>query len=158
MCQPIDLSEFVRLRTAHSTDAAKIRWLEEVCMRDYATALWGKWHAADTLDLANHEMIELQGRAEGCLATHQKPDALQLSRLYLSPNTRSRGVGTQVLAEVIDRADRKQLPVTLSVLTTNPAVRFYERHGFSVFCETLERRWMIRPYMFKQGKQHRENY
>jgi N-acetylglutamate synthase-like GNAT family acetyltransferase len=152
MCQPDDPTAHVRLRKAHSSDAALILWLEEVCMREYATALWGKWHAAETFDLANHEMIELQGKAQGCLATHYTPEALQLSRLYLSPNARNRGVGAQVLAEVIDRAERKQLPVTLSVLTTNPAARFYERHGFSVFEETLERLWMIRPYMPIQGE------
>lgn len=34
------------------------------------------------------------------------------------------------------------LPLRLSVLTTNPAVAFYQREGLRIYDETAERRYM----------------
>ncbi|PJI84332.1 acetyltransferase (GNAT) family protein [Yoonia maricola] len=156
-----DAGHSVQLRKACPADAPHVLWLEEVCMKDHATALWGQWRPADTLatlDLAGHEMIAWQGRAAGCLATNQTPEALHLSRLYLAPDARNHGVGTQVLGQVITRANQQQIPTKLSVLITNPAVRFYQRHRFCVQRKTSERYLMIRPYSPSQEDATHENH
>jgi cyclohexyl-isocyanide hydratase len=58
-----------------------------------------------------------------------------LFRMYVSPNFRGRGIAAQLIQEVIDRA--RQLDgieqINLTVVTTNPAKRLYERFGFQSF-------------------------
>ena len=140
-------AEVIRLRGAENTDAPFLLWLEEVCMKKYATALWGEWRPSATLesvDLTGHEIIEVADQAAGCVATAVHPDHLLVKRLYLALRYRNRGIGALVLRRLIQIADARAIPVKLSVLTTNPAVRFYRREGFSVQAETRERRTMIR--------------
>jgi cyclohexyl-isocyanide hydratase len=58
-----------------------------------------------------------------------------LFRMYVSPDFRGRGIAAQLIQEVIDRA--RQLDsmeqINLTVVTTNPAKRLYERFGFQSF-------------------------
>lgn len=101
-------------------------------MRDRAIDLWGRWRPSPTLDLSCHEMIEHKGKLAGCMATRTEPDALCLSRLYIAPDDRNAGIGAVCLDVVIARARALGRPITLRVLTNNPAWRFYERHGFEI--------------------------
>jgi ribosomal protein S18 acetylase RimI-like enzyme len=120
--------EDITLRAATLADIDQINWLEEVCMRHLAEVLWGEWRPSETINLSSHEMIENRGVVIGCMATHAAPDALYLTRLYLSPEARNQGIGATCLTQVLTRA--QNAPVRLRVLVNNRAVRFYERHGF----------------------------
>ncbi|WP_420848930.1 GNAT family N-acetyltransferase [Rhizobium etli] len=63
-----------------------------------------------------------------------------MEKLYIAPAFQSRGIGTYVLNTKCCQAAQRGLPTKLSVLTTNPADRFYKRAGFVLEAETLERR------------------
>jgi len=135
----------VTLQPATPADAEKILWLEEVCMKDLATALWGNWRASDTvatLDISHHEMVAVDGKSVGCIATRRETDGWRLLKLYLAPEARNQGIGAIVLGQVIVRAAK--LPLRLRVLVNNPAVRFYNRHGFRMELKTDEHVYMIR--------------
>lgn len=58
-----------------------------------------------------------------------------LFRMYVSPNFRGQGLAGLLIQEVIERA--RQLDgmeqINLTVVTTNPAKRLYERFGFRSF-------------------------
>lgn len=58
-----------------------------------------------------------------------------LFRMYVSPDFRGQGLAGLLIQEVIDRA--RQLDgleqINLTVVTTNPAKRLYERFGFQSF-------------------------
>lgn len=62
-----------------------------------------------------------------------------MDKLYIDPEFQNRGTGAQVLRKVVEEARKAGLPTKLSVLTTNPARKFYEREGFVVEAETPER-------------------
>lgn len=48
------------------------------------------------------------------------------------PDFHGQGIGTMLLRALLARADELKAPVTLEVRTDNePAIRLYERHGFS---------------------------
>lgn len=55
------------------------------------------------------------------------------------PDCIGRGVGTQLLTHVLDAAKKRYSSVVLSVRTTNPAKRIYERLGFVVIGKTTNR-------------------
>ena len=133
----------IALRSALRSDAKYVVDLEEVCMRGYVVALWGKWHlsnTADTLELAGHEIIEVNDQPAGCIAVTWHPDHMFIEKLYIDPAFQGRGVGASAQRSKTDAAARVGLPTKLSVLTTNPADRFYRREGFTLEAETSERR------------------
>ena len=107
-----------------------IRWLEEVSMKDHATALWGEWKPSSTLNVQSHQMIEHAGNTVGCLATRVDSYALHVTRIYLAPDARNLGIGAICMDYVLDQARTAGLPVRLRVLKNNPAQRFYCRLGF----------------------------
>ena len=51
------------------------------------------------------------------------------------PGQRGRGVGTALLARVLEAAQERYTAVSLSVTASNPARRLYERAGFIVLKE-----------------------
>ena len=120
-------SDSILLRDAELSDGPLVVWLEEVCMKEYAIALWGHWRPSSKLadlDLSNHQIIEHKGTNVGCVALNWSSDCLFLARLYLAPDCRNRGIGTHVLRKVVQLATLKSIPIRLSVLKTNPAINF----------------------------------
>lgn len=135
------------LRPAAMTDAAFFVRLEEACMRGYAEALWGEWRPSateDGFDPAGMRIIRADAESVGILRTRIDPGCLVLRTLYLAPDRQNRGVGAWALRTVLAEAREAGLPVRLTVLTTNPARRFYEREGFVLESETPERWTLVR--------------
>jgi GNAT superfamily N-acetyltransferase len=132
------------LRAAGECDKPFLKWLEEACMRDYAIALWGVWRPrpekAGVLD--GTRIIVDDGEDAGCVATTRHADHIWIDRLYIAPSQQRRGLGAAVLQMVISEGAASNLPVRLSVLTTNPAIAFYMREGLRVYEETPERMFM----------------
>ena len=145
----------VTLRQATGDDAETILWLEEAAMKDYATALWGAWQQSDTAKTLNtsiHEMVVIGEGVVGCIATRSDDTEFRLLRLYLAPEARNQGIGATVLQQVIQRAMDAELPVRLRVLTNNPAIRFYARHGFNVEQQTPEHFYLVHHCQTTQVK------
>ncbi|WP_179380940.1 GNAT family N-acetyltransferase [Jannaschia marina] len=116
-------------------------------MRDHAIAVWGRWRPSctlDELDVSGHRIIEEAGTAIGCLALRVEQTEMTLARLFVDPGHRGRGVGGHVLQRIAEEADRRALPLRLSVLRPNPAFRLYLRHGFELEHETMERLHLLR--------------
>lgn len=59
--------------------------------------------------------------------------------IAVAPNHLGRGIGTLLLRHVLAAAREQYSAVVLSVRATNPARHLYERLGFVVFGETLNR-------------------
>jgi GNAT superfamily N-acetyltransferase len=88
-------------------------------------------------DPATHQVIELGGEAIGCLDVRWLPDQVKLNRIFLLPAHQSRGIGAQLVGEILSRARSAGLPVRLRVFRVNHAARrFYERLGFVATGET----------------------
>ena len=55
--------------------------------------------------------------------------------LCLFSNYRNNGLGSQVMNSFIQKANEANKPIFLDTFKTNPAKKFYERHGFKVVDE-----------------------
>jgi ribosomal protein S18 acetylase RimI-like enzyme len=57
---------------------------------------------------------------------------INLGSFYVMPMMQRRGIGTQVLQMLLARARNQSKAITLAVVKINPALRFYEKHGFRI--------------------------
>lgn len=83
------------------------------------------------------------GAPAGRLYLEQTASEVRVMDIALVPGLRNQGVGTQLLRALLLHADRTGLPVTLHVEPFNPALRLYERLGFSRV-ETRGVYWFMR--------------
>ncbi len=90
----------------------------------------------ERIDLATHQVIEVEGRAVGCLSVEEFIDRVALNRIFLMPEAQRRGIGSALICAVRDRAHARGLPLALTVQRVNPARALYERLGFAVVSET----------------------
>jgi ribosomal protein S18 acetylase RimI-like enzyme len=79
---------------------------------------------------ADHQLIVVDGEPVGRIMVFRESGANRLVDIALLSAYRSRGIGTQLLRDLIDQSARDGLAVRLQVLKTNRAKRVYERLGF----------------------------
>lgn len=76
-------------------------------------------------------VVLLDGRPVGRLYVDRSPADIHVLEIGLLPEHRGRGLGTELLRGLIDEARDSDRRLKLSVLRSNPALRLYERLGFS---------------------------
>lgn len=80
---------------------------------------------------ADHKLIVVDEQPAGRILVHRGDKANVLVDIALLAEYRNRGIGTQLLQQLIADAGRNGVSVRLQVLKTNPAYRLYERLGFA---------------------------
>jgi len=80
---------------------------------------------------AEFSVIAVDGKDAGRLYVHRRPDEIRIMDIALLPEYRRRGTGTQLLKQIQREGELTSLPVTIHVEVFNPAMRLYERLGFS---------------------------
>jgi ribosomal protein S18 acetylase RimI-like enzyme len=83
-------------------------------------------------DGASYDVIEVDGTPAGRLYVARWPDEIRVMDIALLPEHRGAGVGTRLLGELLDEAERTGKRVSIHVEKGNPAFRLYERLGFAV--------------------------
>lgn len=133
----------ITLRDAAADDVEFLFSLLRASLGPYVVQTFGPWDDAEqrtrfleTTDPATHRIVEQDGRPVGCLAVRRLPDEVRLNRVLLLPEVQNRGIGTQLVREVVAKARAAGLPVRLRVFRVNPARRLYERLGFVATGET----------------------
>jgi GNAT superfamily N-acetyltransferase len=77
------------------------------------------------------EIVLLDGRPVGRLWVAWAEDACVLVDMVLLPDERRTGIGTEVVGEVLAEADRRGVPVRVTVERTNaPSLAFCAKQGF----------------------------
>ncbi|MFN2608076.1 MAG: GNAT family N-acetyltransferase [Acidimicrobiales bacterium] len=84
---------------------------------------------------ARSHVVEVGGEAAGRLLVDEGDDSHRVVDIALLAPFRGRGVGSRVLAGVVERADAAGVPVRLSVARSSPAVALYRRMGFEVVAD-----------------------
>ena len=65
----------------------------------------------------------------------EEKEQIVVDVLCLFSNYRNDGLGSKVLISFIEKANKSNKPIVLDTFKTNPARKFYERHGFKVIDE-----------------------
>lgn len=81
-------------------------------------------------------LIVMSGRTPvGRLYVHRTSDEIRVIDIALMPEFRGKGIGTQLLADLLDEARIADKPVRLHVEKMDRAIRLYERLGFKIIAE-----------------------
>ena len=81
---------------------------------------------------ATFEVIEVDGEPAGRLYLHRGEREIRIVDIALLPEHRGNGVGSALLRDLLAEADAAGQRVTIHVERFNPALRLYERLGFTV--------------------------
>jgi ribosomal protein S18 acetylase RimI-like enzyme len=131
------MSHTVTKRKATETDTFFAKQTLKSAYRDVAVKQFGKWdegmqekwHKETWLPKPN-DIILCDGFPCGYCSIEYKPDHIFVNELVIAPEFQNRGIGTQVLSELISEAKEKKLPIRLQVLKENKARFLYQRLGF----------------------------
>ena len=74
----------------------------------------------------------MDGEPAGRLYVHRGPSEIRIVDIALLPEHRGGGIGTSLLEELSAEADAAGKSLTIHVERMNPALRLYDRLGFSV--------------------------
>ncbi|HVT19106.1 MAG TPA: GNAT family N-acetyltransferase [Thermoanaerobaculia bacterium] len=80
---------------------------------------------------AEYSIVLLDGRPAGRLYVHRRPDEIRLIDIALLPEHRGAGHGTALLRRLFGEATAAGKPLRIHVERFNPALRLYQRLGFT---------------------------
>ena len=81
---------------------------------------------------ANLFKIMAKNKIAGFVYFKEEKDRIIVDVLCLFPEYRNYGLGSKVMNSFINKANQINKPIYLDTFKTNPAKKFYERHGFVV--------------------------
>jgi ribosomal protein S18 acetylase RimI-like enzyme len=90
------------------------------------------------------QVLMLDNQPIGLLKLIQDGSNWELLQIQLSPAVQRRGIGTQLLLQIVCDAQHANATMRLSVLKANPARRLYERLGFRIVAEKPHTYEMVR--------------
>jgi ribosomal protein S18 acetylase RimI-like enzyme len=89
---------------------------------------WYREHYAG----ATYEVVLVDGERAGRLYVRRGEDEIRIMDIALLPQHRGDGVGTSLVRDLLAEAEVDGKRVTIHVERFNPALRLYERLGFSI--------------------------
>jgi GNAT superfamily N-acetyltransferase len=130
------------LRPAIESDLDLMMRIGHDGIRPYVEQLW-QWDQADQerrfregFDLATISIVRVDDRDVGYLKVEYHDDHVFLAGIYLDRAYRSRGFGSELIVDLLERCWNLRKPLRLRVLRPNPAQRLYRRLGFRPIEET----------------------
>ncbi|GHO64664.1 N-acetyltransferase [Ktedonobacter sp. SOSP1-52] len=133
----------ITLRQSQNSDVETIANLRAIVLYNDLTRL-GRFDEEkvrqrfrNTFDSIHTWIIEADSSFVGCIAFKPTLDGYLLEHFYIHPNYQGKGVGSQVLKNLLEQNYVKGKRVTLNVLQGSSARRLYERFGFKVESEDL---------------------
>ncbi|MGD8171900.1 GNAT family N-acetyltransferase [Vibrio sp. TRT 21S02] len=76
-------------------------------------------------------IIEVEGKAVGSYLWKISEEQCYLGRFFILPEYQGRGLGSDVLSQLLTEADRLGVPTTLCYLQGNRVAKLYQQFGFS---------------------------
>jgi GNAT superfamily N-acetyltransferase len=136
-------------RKANEDDIELVIELHRTTLKEYVEVIWG-WDEElqqklirERFNPASLQVIQVTSIDIGVLNVEKRKEEWHLANIQLQPEFQKKGLGTQILTDLISKADQNRVPLTLSVLAPNPARLLYERLGFVTF-EQDEKRFHMR--------------
>ncbi|SET12474.1 GNAT family N-acetyltransferase [Paenibacillus sp. NFR01] len=135
--------EQITLHQSQNSDVEIIANLRAIVLHDDLTRL-GRFNEEkvrqrfrDAFDPVHTWIIKEDSSFIGCIAFKPILDGYLLEHFYIHPDHQGKGIGSQVLENLLKQDYVIGKRVTLNVLQGSQAQRLYERFGFKVDSEDL---------------------
>ena len=132
----------IATRAASDADSAFAYDVKKQALGPYITQVWGwdeelqqAFHRRE-FDSTRLQIITRDGHDIGTIEILTNSERILINMFYILPEFQNQGIGSKLVRDILDTAQRQSLRVRLAVLKINPARRFYERHGFRKVEET----------------------
>ncbi len=86
--------------------------------------------------LENVQVIIIRERPVGYIDIDHRGDFIFIRSIAIISDYRSKGIGGQVIQDIIEISEKQGMPVHLQVMKINEARKLYDRLGFKVYDET----------------------
>jgi ribosomal protein S18 acetylase RimI-like enzyme len=124
------------LRQAVESDIEHMMRIAHEGIRPYVEQLW-EWDQADqerrfreNFDPERISIVMIDGRDVGYMYVENHDDHVFLAGIYLDREYRCRGVGSELISDLLSSCRNLRKPLRLRVLRPNRAQRLYTRLGF----------------------------
>lgn len=122
----------IALRPATEEDFAPMFAVHEEAIRDYVVQTWGHWdpvwqsnYFREHFNCSRCRIVLVNSQAAGYFQVIREADHFFIEFIILAPAFHRRGIGTQLIQDLLAEASRAKLPVGLQVLKVSPARRLY---------------------------------
>ena len=123
--------------TTRPATKSDIEWLDpfyEELMKPYVelTHKWNEVKFRESFDFEHTNIIQINNQNIGMLKVEQRDGYTFLGDIQIKKEFQGRGIGSQIINDLIEKSIFQGLPIRLKVLKGNPAIRLYQRLGFTV--------------------------
>jgi ribosomal protein S18 acetylase RimI-like enzyme len=129
----------MELRPVTPEDADYFYETRKLGFEPYSTQIWGPWVESMQRPAADKDfaelpvrIVEIAGERVGYVIVEHHADHWFLDEIVVRPEHQCRGLGTQLVRDVMAAAQAAGMPLRLSVLNINPARALYLRLGFRI--------------------------
>lgn len=140
----ISIKGKLNIRKIQETNRNFIYNVKKITLKSYIEQIWGKWDDEyqrkrfnDNFVLEEFHIIQYEGKDIGILSSKEKGTRIDVYNIEILPKYQNRGIGTEILKKILNKAKLNKLNVYLQVYNINKdAIRFYKRLGFIKYLET----------------------
>jgi len=129
------------LRPADKGDFSFVKRLYVETMEPLLT-VFGAWDSTKNIESfqayyqpSEATIVLVDGEAAGWFQIHEEEAEISLRQIHIEHRYRGGNIGTRIIKDLIRDAHRQGKKLTLSVVKNNPAIKLYERLGFSTLDE-----------------------
>lgn len=138
----------IQYRDAGPADETFVNELTRVTMRDHVEATWDneeereRYYEINAFRQKGTRIIQYDGFDVGRVTVTRTGGRIFLDEIHILPEYQGRGIGQQVIRNLLAEATSQDLAVELILLRSNPARSLYEGLGFKMYKEDGERYYM----------------
>jgi len=129
----------IELRPANSDDFNFLYQLKKKTLKEYISKTWGwdeEWQKAYFMKNFKPEKIQIitiPGKDIGCITILEEKICYFLSLIEILPYYQNKGIGSQLIKDLIIKANKSNKSIKLQVLKVNTnAQKLYRRLAFSI--------------------------
>jgi ribosomal protein S18 acetylase RimI-like enzyme len=131
------------LRAATEQDSEFVFLVKKAALVEYIDQMWGwdegfqrEYHKKD-YEPERTRIIVQDERDVGWMLVSETGTEITIQEIYLKPEHQSQGIGSYLIRQALEKAERQRKPVRLQVLKVNRRARqLYERLSFRTVGET----------------------
>ena len=135
--------ENINFRPAKQKDYSFGFFVIKETIKEYIEKTWGwntiiqKNYYRKNFTVKNQYIIEMDKMKIGWLKYDENIDKIEIDKIFILPKYQNRGIGSKILAKIIDIGKNKKIPIELQVLKVNiKAKKLYDKLGFLEYDQT----------------------